>query len=264
MVSGIYIYPVKGLPGLSLQESHVLAQGLKHDRTWMLVDDAGTFISQRSTPILSQFRLEPNSDGFTVYDPNGLSSISIPFYHHGKEVKVQVWDDTFNAQHFSTSVDLWFSNILNISCQLVCIGSNSQRLFMTNNSPEIPLSFVDACPILLIGNSSLLELNSRLAEPIKMDRFRPNLVVDDFGAFMEHELGSFKLGENTFKSIKSCARCSVTTINQQTGKAGLEPLKTLSTFRQKDNKVYFGEYVYFTSGSGIISLGDRLYYRERG
>lgn len=257
-VSELIIYPIKGLSGISLSKTSLSFQGLEHDRTWMLIDDSGMFISQRTQPILSQFRLEPSADGFIIHSPDGLSHRNIPFLHKGIQVSVQVWDDKFLAMHFSDHLDNWFSNILNKSCRLVSIGSNSQRSIVPNKQKLIPLSFADACPILLIGNASLQELNARLAEPIKMDRFRPNIIMDGLDAFAEHELSRFKLGENVFDTIKSCARCSVVTINQQTGEMGIEPLKTLSTFRQKNNKVYFGEYVYCSSGSGIINVGDKL------
>jgi len=68
----------------------------------------------------------------------------------------------------------------------------------------------------------------------------------------------FKINEIVFKPVKPCARCVITTVNQETAERGAEPLKTLSTYRRIDNnKVIFGMNL-LHEGKGTISIGDML------
>lgn len=65
--------------------------------------------------------------------------------------------------------------------------------------------------------SSLEDLNSRVAEPMDMNRFRPNIVIDgSVPAWAEDDWQSFTLGGQpgraiAFRSLKPCARCKVET-----------------------------------------------------
>jgi uncharacterized protein len=49
-LSGLYVYPIKSCGGIAVMESNVDERGLRHDRRWMLVDEANQFISQRELP----------------------------------------------------------------------------------------------------------------------------------------------------------------------------------------------------------------------
>ncbi|MBF8295225.1 MAG: putative Fe-S protein [Bacteroidetes bacterium] len=102
---------------------------------------------------------------------------------------------------------------------------------------------------------SLEDLNARLAVPVPMNRFRPNLVIDGTSAFEEDTWRSLQIGSVSFRVVKPCARCTVPTVNQDTGEAGKEPIRTLSTYRTRDSKVYFGQNL-IHEGLGILKVGD--------
>ena len=119
------------------------------------------------------------------------------------------------------------------------------------------VGFADAYPFLIIGQSSLEDLNSRLQEPVPMDRFRTNFVFTGGEPYCEDNLDDFKIGDVEFFAAKPCARCVITTTDQQTGKRYKEPLGTLSKYRNFDNKVMFGMNVICKS-SGIVSVGDEI------
>ena len=103
------------------------------------------------------------------------------------------------------------------------------------------VSFADGYPYLLIGQASLDNLNQRLAEPITMHRFRPNIVVAGSAPYDEDAWQQFGVGDVAFYGVKPCARCVLTTIDPQTGQPGREPLRTLSTYRQWKHKILFGQ-----------------------
>jgi uncharacterized protein YcbX len=49
----------------------------------------------------------------------------------------------------------------------------------------------------------------------------------------------------------------MTTVDHETGERGTEPLKTLSTYRTRNNKVYFGQNAIATKAN-VVSVGDLI------
>ena len=96
-----------------------------------------------------------------------------------------------------------------------------------------------------------------------MNRFRPNLVFSGGHAHIEDEMEKFSINDINFLGVKPCSRCVMTTINQQNAEKGKEPLKTLSTYRMKDNKIYFGQNVLHHQ-NGIINVGDTIDITQQG
>jgi len=113
------------------------------------------------------------------------------------------------------------------------------------------VSFADGIPYLLIGQTSLDDLNPSLDKPVSMNQFRPNLVFSGGRPFQEDEWNTVRIGEAEFKVMKPCARCVVTTVDQQTGRKGKEPLSTLSTYRTVDEKVMFGQNMLLLRGDQV-------------
>jgi uncharacterized protein len=118
--------------------------------------------------------------------------------------------------------------------------------------------FADGYPFLLISQESLGDLNSRLAEPLPMNRFRPNIVVAGGGApYLEDGWKRIRIGEMIFHVAKSCARCAITTTDQATAERGKEPLATLATYRKVERGVLFGQNL-LHEANGTLRVGDRL------
>src|SRR5438045_3522122 len=49
-LAALNVYPVKSCAGVSLDESLLVETGLEFDRTWMVVDAQGRFVTQRELP----------------------------------------------------------------------------------------------------------------------------------------------------------------------------------------------------------------------
>ncbi|MDZ4667162.1 MAG: MOSC domain-containing protein [bacterium] len=255
----IIIYPLKGLPGIELPKAQISHRGLQFDRRYMLVDESGTFISQRTFPMLSLLKIDLLATGFKVHSANNLNGIILPFEIEGEPCQVKVWEDVCLAYQAPQKLSKWFSNELQTNCRLVYMPERSLRLLETTiETGKKLVSFADAFPFLLIGQSSLDALNARLSEPIKMDRFRPNLVFTSAPAHAEDGFDEFNIGLLEFVAAKPCARCAVPSVNQQTGKKEKEPLHTLSQYRQFENKIYFGENVYCKTDVGTLKVGDNI------
>lgn len=143
-------------------------------------------------------------------------------------------------------------------------------------APDSETAFSDGFPILAISKASLDDLNNRLEDPLPMNRFRPNIVLDGCSAWAEDGWESFtagtaegsSLGPIDFALVKPCDRCKVTTIDQATAESGQEPLKTLSTFRAGHllgwgalpswkNAVFVG-WNLCTKQAGSLAVGDSI------
>ena len=170
----------------------------------------------------------------------------------------EVWEDRCRGQWVSIQADQWFSDMLQISCRLIYMPDTTHRRVDGRyaSNKEI-VSFADGYPLLLIGQASLDDLNQRLPSPVPMNRFRPNMVFTGGTPYQEDEFKQFKLAGISFFGVKRCARCVITTIDQDTIARSKEPLRTLNEYRKENNKIYFGQNLLF-QGTGLISIGDPI------
>lgn len=268
-ISGLYIYPIKSMAGISVNRGQVTDRGFEYDRRWMLVDENNLFISQREVAELALMNIDINEKGLSVTYKPGNTSISIPFQPETSEfAEVTIWDDTCTGQFVSQAADEWFSNMLNIRCRLVYMPDATHRITdQRYTSANNVTSFSDGYPFLIIGQASLDDLNSRLEKSVPMNRFRPNIVFTGGEPYSEDMMHTFEIGNIQFRGVKLCARCPIPTIDQQSLERGKEPLKTLARYRFKNNKIMFGQNLVHNS-TGQIAVGDelkvlKLNYEER-
>ena len=259
ILTEIWIYPVKSLGGIRMRSARVMEKGLQFDRRWMLVDGNNIFMTQRAFPKMALIKLQhvhTPSEGFNV--SNRENSIFLPHETSGTIVKTRVWEDDVTTQEVSADHSQWFSEQLGVTCKLVAFEEKSPRPVDARFAINLEqVSLADAYPLLIIGRASLDDLNGRLKNPVPMNRFRPNLIFTGGEAYEEDGWNKFTVGKNRFAGVKPCSRCVTTTINQETGEKGIEPLATLSTYRKKENKVYFGQNV-LAIDKNEIHEGDEI------
>lgn len=258
LLSDIYVYPIKSLGGIRLEAAEVEERGLQYDRRWMLVDDAGVFLTQRKLAEMALLRVALLPDGLQVtHRHKDLYPLHIPYENRGlSSTLVTVWDDICFAYFVSREANRWFSEALGTSCRLVYMPDNSIRLIDPNYAKHgEKTSFSDGFPFLLASQASLDDLNRRLEQPLPMNRFRPNFVVTGSEPFAEDAWKTIRVGSVMFYAPKPTARCLVTTTDQDTAVRGAEPLRTLSSFRKKENKILFGQNLIGLS-TGKVRVGD--------
>ena len=258
-LSEINIYPIKSLAGISLKKAEVEERGLKYDRRWVLVDDSNVFFTQRDFPEMALIKVAIGDDGLHLkHKRKNIESLIIPFeFNHSRKDKIVIWDDTVIGEFYIKAIDDWFSDILGIHCHLVKMPESSKRVVDEKFAKNKIVSFADGYPFLIIGQSSLDDLNSRIITSLPMNRFRTNFVFTGGKPFEEDGWKKFKIGEVIFEAVKPCARCVITTTDQETAERYEEPLLTLSKFRKFDNKVMFGMNL-VTHSTGEIKVGDKI------
>ena len=248
-------YPLKSAAGIRVNSWQVDDFGLVHDRRWMVVDARGLLVSQRTHPRLALVRPEVRGDRLVLTAP-GAPPLELSLRPTGSVlVKATVWDDTCDAIWLGPRPAQWLTEVLGSPCELVYMPDATVRPADPAYAEDgIRVSFADGFPFLLISEESLADLNSRLTRPLPMNRFRPNLVMAGGEPYEEDTLERFVAGGIAFRVVKPCDRCVVTTTDQETTERGVEPLRTLATYRRQPGGVMFGQNVVHF-GTGRLTVG---------
>jgi uncharacterized protein len=264
ILSEIYIYPVKSLAGLRVASWPVVKTGLKHDRKWMLIDAEQQFLSQRRLPRMALIKTALTEDQLILTAP-GMDNLALELEpKSGSIIKSTIWHDQVETLAVSEEADIWFSHFLQIDCQLVYHPDKAIRPVNPHfANPEDQTSLSDGFPFLLVSENSLAALNQAVQLDLPMTRFRPNLVVSGCGSYDEDLWREITIGDIGFRLPKPCSRCSVPTIDPETGETGKEPLTTLNRLRKWENKVYFGQNA-LHDDCGMLSVGDKVSINRSG
>ncbi len=283
VLSDLRIYPVKSCAGVSVRERSLDRFGLCDDRRLMVVSaepsptsGAHAFVTQRQLPRMALISCEGVGEGSGP--PKRLVAPDVPPLELGGDgalrrrsaLRVRVWDeDELFADDLGDEAASWMCRVLDAPVRLVTCRASWRRPLDARYVPRPRCSwggpqvgFADGFPFLLLTTSSLADLNRRLVEqhpasaelPLPYTRFRPNLVVDSAGLppFAEDRWKRVRIGGVTFRVVKGCSRCKITTIHPETAVEGAlvgadgatpEPLATLLSYREFGAKgnYYFGQ-----------------------
>ncbi len=263
-VAALNIYPIKSCGGIALDVGEIGLRGFRNDRAFMLVTPQGRFITQREQPRMALIRPTISRDGSLLIKTPGMPEFTLTIKDTGAPGQVVVWKSTCDAIDQGDEVAEWFSSYLGIPCRLVAMEREHERKV----NPDFAIGaydqvgFADGYPFLLISAASLDDLNTRLSDPLPMNRFRPNIVVSGSAPYEEDTWRVIRIGEVVFHIVKPCARCPIPTTNQETAERLKEPLKTLATYRHAARGVMFGQNLIHEQ-QGIIRVGDSVEVLER-
>jgi len=251
LVQSLHFYPIKSCAGVDLKSADISPRGITNDRGFLLVDENNRFISQRTEPKLALVKVAMGEGVFAVSSPE-MAALTGEIDQDGPAENVEIWKDTCLALSQGQEIADWFSSFLGKSVRLMMMKDSYQR----DVDPKFAISsedntgFADGFPFLLISQASLQDLNSRLEDPVPMNRFRPNIVVSGCEAYAEDSWRQIKIGSLVFDLVKPCSRCVITTINQDSLEKSKEPLRTLASYR--------------TSSSGGVMFGQNMIHRSCG
>ena len=211
----LFIHPVKSMRGIGLTHTLADVSGLAFDRIFMITEPDGTFITARQFPLMVRFTPSPVHDGLHLTAPDGSSA------------PTEVWGTHFTARIAPDAINKWLSGFFSREVQLRWVGPQMTRRVKRHNT--VPLSFADGYPYLLANEASLRALQQRCPASVKMEQFRPNLVVSGASAWEEDSWKVIRIGDVVFDVVKPCSRCIFTTVSPEKGQKhpADEPLKTL-------------------------------------
>jgi uncharacterized protein YcbX len=257
----LHLHPIKSCAGIAVARAEVTRRGLRHDRRWMVVDENGRFLTQRTLPEMALVRPSLHERGLRVTrDP--LPPLDLPFtFSNGTSIAIEVWSHQGPAvRHDEGSA--WFSRALGRSAQLVCMPDEIVRPVRWEQAePGDEVSFADGFPLLVANASSLEDLNQRSNFRTDVRRFRPNLVVDGAPPWAEDCWRALRVGAVSLRVATPCARCVIPGIDPDTAESTPEPLRSLATFRKREHEVYFGVNA-IPDGVGEIEVGDAVTVTE--
>lgn len=257
-VVGLHVYPFKSAGGIAVDSVDVEEVGLRDDRRWMIVDADGAFVSQRTRPRMALLRTRFDGNAVEVAAPDvGTLRLDRAEPDPDGHAIHRVWfSDRYSIDCGDEAAD-WASEFLGMACR-VLRAVRPEGAPVLSPDGRVQAGFSDASPALVASLASLDDLNGRLEAPLPMDRFRPNVVVDGFGPFAEDAWGERTVGSVPTRGGRPCPRCATTLVDQATGEKGVEPLRTLATFRRNaEGGVDFGVNVFFDE-EGTIRVGDAI------
>jgi uncharacterized protein YcbX len=272
-VTRLTLYPIKSCGGVSLERAHIGPRGLEAgpigDRRWILSDAEGQMITQRQTEHLARVRIDLLGGALRV-SGDGLEPVVVDPADIGDErASVMLFRRAVPGHRSPKAVDDWFSRFLGYPAHLLYQTEEDHR----QCDPDFALTpgqdkvgFADAFPYLISTEATLARVNGLLAEPVPMNRFRPNIVVGGTGPDAEYDWKRVAMGHAELSIVKPCTRCVMTTIDQERGvKTGKEPLAALgrayflstSVGQSPIKGVIFGENAIATR-PGALALGDAV------
>lgn len=288
-VQALYQYPVKSIAGNALQSCRVTDIGLAQDRQWLIVDQTGRFVTQRQIPHLVWITARLTPSHLILAAPNqpdlevAIQNVLSPHRSMDADLtlrSVRIWNDTVMAIDCGEAAQSWLNKFLEVpnkSFHLVEFAPDSVRMTDTNGTAlaPTPQHFSDGYGLNILGESSIVELNDRLAplgqEPIDALRFRPNIVLSGLDAHEEDYLENITIfthqGDITLNMVKPCTRCNIPDIDPYTAMQTPAVNQTLAGYRRlarMDDAICFGMNAVLTQGAGkLIQVGDRFEARIR-
>ena len=271
-ISELFVYPIKSCAGIALHEARLLATGLEYDRCWMVTDPSGAMLTQRAYPRMALIEVAIGAEDLVIRAP-GMSELRTPLNSARLEapsaVQTQVWRDAAYGLDTGAASAAWFSAFLGVSARLLRSDPVRERIVdpdFTDSVGGATTHFADGFPLLVIGQASLDDLNTRLnskgAPAIPINRFRPNLVLTGLDAYEEDYVETLSVGGDAggdvqLQLVKPCSRCPMPTIDQAKGAPDPdwpnEPTDTMSVYRanpQRNGAITFGNNALVASGAG--------------
>jgi uncharacterized protein YcbX len=273
-ISELFIYPVNSCAGIALREARLFATGLEYDRSWMVTDPDGAMFTQRAYPRMALIKTELGAEELVLRAP-GMSELRTPLdaarLDASRKVETKVWHDAAYGIDTGDASAAWFSEFLGMPARLLRFNPERERTVdpdYTDSTGGATTLFADGFPLLVIGQASLDDLNTRLtgkgAPAVPIDRFRPNLVLTGLDAYEEDYVETLSIASDTdaeppvqLQLVKLCARCPMPTIDQAKGAPNPdwpnEPSDTMSVYRaqpQRDGAITFGNNALVASGAG--------------
>jgi uncharacterized protein YcbX len=241
-IERLFVYPIKSCAGVELGEALLTETGLDLDRAWMVVDEAGDFVTQRELPrmALVQPRLKVHE---VVLRAPGMLALHLQIDAVEEPARVRIWDDVVSAYDMGPIAAQWFSDFLGRKLRLVRFDPEQRRLSSQKWTGEVQAlnQFSDGFPLLVAGQASLDLLNGKLAAqghaPVGMERFRPNIVLSGIQAHDEDRVAMLEIAADQpvrLQPVKPCGRCPIPDIDPATAEIDPAVSATLRTYRSNE------------------------------
>ncbi|CAN7512083.1 MOSC domain-containing protein [Rhizobium sp. LjRoot254] len=263
-IHSLHIYPMKSARVIDLDATEVGHWGLAGDRRYMVTDPTGKFITQRELQALAQITAVESFGSLHLSKAGSDEQLAITF-DPARRIDVEIWGSHVTAALAEDGINARLSDWLGQPVRLVHADETTERQCSTEwAGADVQTGFADGYPVLITTTSSLRLLNEATmeegGETFGMDRFRPNIVIDDETPFADDFWASLDIAGIRFDLVKPCARCIMTTQDQLTGeRGGPDPMPAMRKLRMSMDRrvpgVLFG-WNAVARNSGTLKIGD--------
>jgi uncharacterized protein YcbX len=276
-VTELVTYPIKSCAGVQLPRAGLTPKGLALDRDFMLVDEDDDFLSQRKVPELALVVPTVGDGALTVQAP-GMDPIEIPLRGERDDARLitaTLHGKPVRGQMLAEEVNEWFTTFLppyrgHRRYRLLCVRDDAPRYInerYRRGEASNRVGFADGSAMLLASEASLAELNTHIEQPVPMNRFRPNIVVNGpaLAPYEEDHWTELAIGDLRAFVTKPSDRCVTTDVNQATAVTGKAVRKALATRRgfnaydDSNTGVFFAQNLNHLYAPGVtIAVGDTV------
>ncbi|KAF3062063.1 Mitochondrial amidoxime-reducing component 1 [Daldinia childiae] len=222
-------------------------------------------------------------------DTSGLELIEITM--HSSPTKAYDMGSKYND---------WFSSCLGYDVVFAYLGPYLRKVLMSTRpirqpksnggwlssitstilgsaNDEEQVTFADGAAYLVVSETSLQDVSSRLPEGQEMDitKFRPNIVVTEADKIWDEDFWhEIQIGDIKITLAQNCGRCKSINIDYATGAPGKDQTGRILAKLQKDRRIdkgakyspVFGRYGFLVSGGEgkRIAVGDEVTVTKRG
>lgn len=274
-LSAINVHPVKSTAIRPLSSARVARPGLRGDREWMVVTDDHQLITAREWPGLFSITADTPATDPALERALRLTAAGrdplLLDHPDADPIPVRLHRHDLHAVPAGPVADDWIGRAIGRDdVHLVwCHDPRARSLNPAHSRPGDHTAFADGYPVTVASTTSLEQLNRWIAEaavergepapePLPMQRFRPNLVVDGADVpFVEDEWRRLRVGEVELRVAKGVDRCVMTTIDIESLAKGKEPIRTLAKHRRWDGRTWFARHL-IPDSEGEIHVGDEV------
>ncbi|KAM3594395.1 uncharacterized protein V6R79_007207 [Siganus canaliculatus] len=280
VVSKLLIHPLKSGKAVSVALAQCQESGLKfgelRDRHWLVIKEDGHMVTARQEPSLVLVSLTIDGSHACLNGPN-MEELRFPIKQPENAIhNCRVFKLDIQGRDCGDEVSRWLTHYLKSeeTHRLVHFEPQMKGRNPVETEPAFPqykVAYPDVGPVLLLSESSLEDLSSKMDKAVTAERFRPNIVISDCEAFTEDSWEEIQIGSVRLQRVMSCGRCIFTTVDPETGIINRkEPLETLKSYRLCDpseRHIYktsplFGQ-LHKVKKTGLLQVGDEVYHVTR-
>ncbi|KFO81492.1 hypothetical protein N303_11445, partial [Cuculus canorus] len=250
-----------------------LQSGELRDRFWLVTKEDGHMVTARQEPRLVLVSVGSENGHLTLEAPD-MKKVCVPISLPRKNPvrNCRVFGLDIQGRDCGDEVAQWITTFLNsepyrlVHFEPSMVPRKSKDIMNVFRTTD-EVAYPDCSPVLIISEASLEDLNTRMEKKVKIQNFRPNILVTDTSAFEEDAWEEILIGDVELKGTVCCARCILTTVDPDTGVLDRkEPLETLKSYRLCDpserhlykSSPLFGRY-FAVDKTGTIQVGDPVY-----
>uniref|UniRef100_A0A2K6G0M2 Mitochondrial amidoxime reducing component 2 n=1 Tax=Propithecus coquereli TaxID=379532 RepID=A0A2K6G0M2_PROCO len=194
-VAQLWIYPVKSCKGVPVSTAECTAMGLRsghlRDRFWLVIKEGGNMVTARQEPRLVLVSITYENNCLMLRAP-GVDQLVLPSKLPSSNSlhDCRVFGLDIKGRDCGDEAAQWFTNFLKteafrlVQFETSMKGRTSRKLIPTAVQ-SYQVAYPDCSPILILSEASLADLNTRMEKKVKMEYFRPNIVVTGCDAFEE-------------------------------------------------------------------------------